>query len=63
MSGGSLLIGTGNGNAMVRAFGEAGISAKVIGKAVRGNDKVIIREGERFFLEPPKSDEFYKDLS
>lgn len=63
MSGGSLLIGTGNGNAMVKALCEAGISAKVIGKAVRGNDKVIIREGERFFLEPPKADEFHKDLS
>lgn len=63
MSGGSLLIGTTNGNAMVKALSEVGINAEVIGKAVKGNDKVIIREGERFSLEPPKADEFYKDLS
>ena len=60
MAGGSLLIGTDQGNAMVKLFREAGISAEVIGKAVKGNDKIIIREGERFSLEPPKSDEFYE---
>lgn len=60
MSGGSLLIGTANGSAMVKTLREAGIYAEIIGKAVSGNDKVIIREGERFSLEPPKMDEFYK---
>lgn len=63
MSGGSLLIGTGNGSTMVKTLRQAGIYAEVIGKAVSGNDKVIIREGECFFLEPPKSDECYKALS
>lgn len=63
MSGGSLLIGTGNGSALVKTLRQAGIYAEVIGRAISGNDKVIIREGERFFLEPPKSDEFYKELS
>ena len=56
MSSGCMLMGTQNGNALVKA----GIPAAIIGKAVAGNDKVIIREGERFYLEPPKSDELYK---
>lgn len=45
---------------IIIVFEEAGIPAAIIGKAVAGNDKVIIREGERFYLEPPKSDELYK---
>ena len=57
MSSGCMLMGTQNGNALVKALEEAGIPAAIIGKAVAGNDKVIIREGERFYLEPPKSDE------
>lgn len=60
MSSGCMLMGTKNGNALVKALEEAGIPAAIIGKAVAGNDKVIIREGERFYLEPPKSDELYK---
>ena len=60
MSGGSLLIGTKHGNAMVAALEQEGIPAVVIGRAVKGNDKVIVSEGERRFLEPPKSDERYK---
>lgn len=62
MAGGSLLIGATDGSAMVKGLSEAGIPAKVIGKAVKGNDKIIVREGERFSLEPPKTDEFYKEL-
>lgn len=60
MSSGCMLMGTKNGNALVKALEEAGIPAAIIGKAVAGNDKVIIREGERFYLEPPKTDELYK---
>ena len=32
------------------------------GKATEGNDRVIIRDEERRFLEPPKTDELYKVL-
>ena len=60
MSSGCMLMGTQNGNALVKALEEAGIPAAIIGKAVAGNDNVIIREGERFYLEPPNSDELYK---
>ena len=63
MSSGCLLIGTTHGNELVKALAEEGIPAAVIGKAVLGNDKVIYRQGERFFLEPPKSDELYKVLA
>ena len=60
ISSGSLLIGTKHGNKLVEALEKEGIAAAVIGEAVVGNDKVIIHEDERRFLEPPKSDELYK---
>ena len=60
ISSGSLLIGTKHGNKLVEALEREGIAAAVIGKAVEGNDKVIIQEDERRYLEPPKSDELYK---
>ena len=39
---------------------EEGIHAVVIGKAMEGNDRVLLNEDERRFLEPPKTDELYK---
>lgn len=60
ISSGSMLIGTKNGNAMVAALEREGIPAAVIGRAVEGNDKVILYDEEKKFLEPPKSDELYK---
>lgn len=60
ISSGCLLIGTAHGNELVAALGKEGIPAAVIGRAVEGNDKVVIRQGERFYLEPPKSDELYR---
>lgn len=60
MSGGCMLIGTSHGSKLVEALKQEGIPAAVIGRAIEGNDKVILREGERFYLEPTKSDELYK---
>ncbi len=62
ISSGSMLMATEDGNGLVKALEEAGIAASVIGKAVEGNDRVIVRDGERRFLEPPKTDELYKVL-
>ena len=62
ISSGMMLMASADGNALVLALQEAGIPANVIGKATEGNDRVIIRDEERRFLEPPKTDELYKVL-
>ena len=62
ISSGMMLMASADGNALVLALQEAGIPAIVIGKATEGNDRVIIRDEERRFLEPPKTDELYKVL-
>ena len=56
ISSGMMLMASADGNALVLALQEAGIPATVI------NDRVIIRDEERRFLEPPKTDELYKVL-
>lgn len=62
ISSGMMLMASADGNALVLALQEAGIPATVIGKATEDNDRVIIRDEERRFLEPPKTDELYKVL-
>lgn len=62
ISSGMMLMASADGNALVLALQEAGIPATVIGKATEGDDRVIIRDEERRFLEPPKTDELYKVL-
>lgn len=59
MSAGCLLLGTKNPDRMIEELTKEGICAEVIGKVMSGNDKVILRDGERFFLEPIKSDELF----
>ena len=60
ISSGAMLMTSDNGYDLVRAIEKAGIQATVIGKVTAGNDRVLINEEERRFLEPPKSDELYK---
>lgn len=60
ISSGSMLMAVDNGHDLVRALKKDGIFATVIGKATEGNDRVVIHEDEKRFLEPPKSDELYK---
>lgn len=60
VSGGSMLMATEDGNAMVHALSQNGIPAVVIGKATVGNDRLILNEEERRFLEPPSADEIHK---
>ncbi len=62
LSGGSLLIGCNNGKKLVEEFYKAGIPASVIGKVTNSNDKVVIHEEERRFIEPVRMDEIYKVL-
>jgi hydrogenase maturation factor len=62
LSGGSLLIVAENGHDLVRALENAGVPAAVIGKTTKEQSRIVVREGEPGFLEPPKSDEIYKLL-
>lgn len=60
ISSGCMLMAAEDGNKLVRELEKAGIPAAVIGKATEGNDRVLLNEDERRFLEPPKTDELYK---
>ena len=60
ISSGAMLMTADNGYDLVRAIEKTGIKATVIGKVTTGNDRVLINEDEKRFLEPPKSDELYK---
>ncbi len=51
VSSGCLLIASSDGNALVMELEKAGIPAVVIGKATDSNDRVLIHEDERRFLE------------
>lgn len=59
-AGGCLLMAAEDGNALVQALEREGILATVIGKATAGNDRVLLNEEERRFLEPAKPDELLK---
>lgn len=60
ISSGSMLMAAPDGNTLVRELEKQGIHAAVVGKAVAGNDRVLMNEDETRFLEPPKTDELYK---
>lgn len=60
ISGGSMLLSTDRGNELLESLKAEGIPATIIGKAVKGRERVVINEEEKRYLEPPKSDELYK---
>lgn len=62
ISSGSMLMAAPDGTMLVRELERRGIHAAIVGKAVTGNDRVLVNEEERRFLEPPKTDELYKVL-
>ena len=53
-SDGALLMLTDDSHALLRALEEQGIAAAVIGVTTDGNDKVILNDDEKRFLEPPR---------
>ncbi len=59
LSGGCLLIATEDGNGLVMELEKANIPAVVIGKATDSNDRVLLNEDERRFLETTQTDELY----
>lgn len=60
ISSGCMLIVTDRANLLVDRLKAEGIAAAVIGHIMEGNDRIIINEEERRYLEPPKADELYK---
>ncbi len=62
ISGGSLLIGCHDGNQLAEELSRNGIPAAVIGKAVKGNARVVVNGAETRYLGPAVSDELYKAI-
>jgi len=60
ISSGCMLIVTDKANQLVEKLKAEGITSAVIGRITEGNDRIIINDEERRYLEPPKSDELYK---
>lgn len=60
ISSGSMLMAADHGFNLVHDLEKEHIHAAVIGKAVRGNDRILLNDEEQRFLEPPKVDELYK---
>ena len=60
LSGGCLLIATGDGNGLIMELEKADIPAVIIGKATDGNDRVFINEEECRFMETAQTDELYR---
>jgi len=60
ISSGCMLIVTDKANQLVEKLKAEGITSAVIGRITKGNDRIIINDEERRYLEPPKSDELYK---
>lgn len=54
---------TDRGMNLVKKLEQQGIAAEVIGKTTQGNDRILVNEEERRFLEPAREDELYKVLA
>jgi hydrogenase maturation factor len=57
MSQGAMLMAAEDGSALVRALEAEGIPATVIGRATDSNDRILVCDGERRFLETVQTDE------
>ncbi len=60
ISSGSLLIATNDGVGLLIKLSKNEIPAQIIGKVTEGNDRVLLNNGEKRFLEPPKTDALYE---
>lgn len=59
-SGGSLLMAANNGSNLVWELNKLGIEASVIGRITEGNDRIILNQEEKRYLDLPQADEIYK---
>ncbi|HKM35210.1 MAG TPA: AIR synthase-related protein [Lachnospiraceae bacterium] len=60
LSGGCLLMIADDGENLVQALRKEQICAVVVGKTTNGNDKVILNEEEKRYLERPRTDTYYQ---
>lgn len=60
LSGGSLLMTAEDGIGLTAALRKEGVPAVIVGKTTACNDRVLINEEEKRFLELPKADQMYK---
>lgn len=57
MSNGALLMVCGNGEQVLKELRREGIEVELIGRLTGNNDKVILKNEDRRYIEPPKRDE------
>ena len=62
LSGGALLVATGEPEEVIASLQAEGIAAALIGRLNEGNDRIIINDDEQRFLELPQADEIHKVL-
>lgn len=60
LSTGSMLMAARDGDALVRALRQADVEAVVVGKATDTNDRVLLYEDERRYLEHTQTDELWR---
>ena len=63
LSGGSMLMITQGGTRLVSQLAEQGISAAVIGRTTDNNDRILVNDEEKRFLEPARHDSLYRVLA
>lgn len=61
LGGGSLLIATADGDAMVEALEAEGIHATNVGQFTGSNDKLIFNEDEKRYMDRPAMDQVYEN--
>ncbi len=60
-SGGSLIIASPEGTALVEVLEEEGIPATIVGRFTDSNDRLILNEDETRYMDRPQRDEIYKE--
>ena len=62
LSNGAMLMVTKDGEALSRYLQQEGIRAAVIGRLTDDHDKVLLKNDEKHYIEPPKGDQLYELL-
>ncbi len=60
LSGGCLVMTTEDGDGLVQALNREGIPAVVVGKITDSNDRIILNDEEKRYLDKPKMDEIHR---
>ena len=60
LSGGCLLMTSGDGSGLVSALKAEGVPAVIVGKVTDSKDRILVNEDEVRYLDRPKNDELYR---